>query len=119
MQQLRAGFPPEFLNRVDDIVVFEPLTLADMEQIVDLQVADLNRRLADRSVTLTLTDRARSWLARASYDPHYGARPLKRFLQRHLETGLGRALISGEVAQGATVEVDVEGDSLSFRILNS
>ena len=110
MQQLRAAFPPEFLNRVDDIVMFEPLTITDIERIVDLQIADLNRRLSDRGVTVKLTDRARQFIARESYDPHYGARPLKRFLQQRLETGLSRALVSGEVGQGTTVEVDaVEG----------
>jgi ATP-dependent Clp protease ATP-binding subunit ClpB len=114
MQQLRAAFPPEFLNRVDDIVFFQPLTVADMERIVDLQIADLNRRLSDRGVTVKLTDQARQFVARESYDPHYGARPLKRFLQQRLETGLSRALVAGEVGQGTTVEVDVEGEELKF-----
>ena len=116
MRELRSGFPPEFLNRVDDVVFFQPLTIADMERIVDLQVADLNRRLADRGATVNLTDRARQFIARESYDPHYGARPLKRYLQRHLETGLGRALVSGDVSQGAVMEVDVdaEGDTITF-----
>ena len=116
MREMSAHFPPEFLNRIDDVVMFEPLTVEDMEQIVDLQIADLGRRLADRGLEIEITDRARSFIARESYDPHYGARPLKRYLQRRLETGLGKALIGGEVADRARIVVDVEGDELKFKV---
>lgn len=115
MGQLRTAFPPEFLNRIDDVVMFEPLTVEDMEQIVDLQLADLGRRLSERGLTIRITDKARSFVARATYDPHYGARPLKRYLQHKLETNLGRALISGDVSEGEVV-VDVEDNTLTFKI---
>ncbi len=116
MAELTAGFPPEFLNRVDDVVMFEPLTVEDMEKIVDLQMADLNRRLADRGLEISITERARSFVARAAHDPHYGARPLKRYLQNRLETSLGRALIAGEVEQGSEVKVDIKDEELVFKV---
>ncbi len=116
MRELRGHFRPEFLNRVDDVILFKPLTLAEIEQIVGLQVADLGRRLAERSIRLDLTDAARSFVARQGYDPVYGARPLKRFIQRSLETRIGRAIISGEVLDGSTVQVDVENGELTVRI---
>jgi len=108
MREMRAHFRPEFLNRVDDIVLFKPLRLEEIERIVDLQVADLRRRLADRNVSLELTPEAREFVARQGYDPVYGARPLKRFLQHELETRIGRALIAGEVREGAVVRVGVK-----------
>ena len=96
MRELRSGFRPEFLNRVDDIILFKPLTLAETENIVDLQVDELQKRLASRGITLELTPAARTFVARAAYDPVYGARPLKRYLQHHLETKIGRAMIASE-----------------------
>lgn len=106
MAELRKGFRPEFLNRVDDIVLFKPLTLAETEEIVDIQVRELQKRLQERGLSLSLTAAARSFVARAAYDPVYGARPLKRYLQHHLETRIGRAMIASEVGEGGCVRVD-------------
>jgi ATP-dependent Clp protease ATP-binding subunit ClpB len=112
MGELRGHFRPEFLNRVDDIVLFKPLTLEEIERIVELQIDDVRRRLADRRLTLDLTEAARELIAREGYDPVYGARPLKRFIQREVETRIGRALLSGEIREGATIAVDADGDEL-------
>jgi ATP-dependent Clp protease ATP-binding subunit ClpB len=112
MADLRGHFRPEFLNRVDDIIMFKPLTLAEIERIVDLQISDVRRRLAIRRVGLELTEAARAFIARAGYDPVYGARPLKRFIQREVETRIGRALVGGEIAEGATIMLDAENDEL-------
>jgi ATP-dependent Clp protease ATP-binding subunit ClpB len=118
LRELRAHFRPEFLNRVDDIVMFKPLTLPEIKRIVDLQTEDLRRRLGDRGVHLELTDAARELVARQGFDPVYGARPLKRFLQHQLESRIGRALIAGEVHDGARLVVDVENGSLAVDIQN-
>jgi ATP-dependent Clp protease ATP-binding subunit ClpB len=112
MGELRTQFRPEFLNRVDDIILFKPLTLSEIEQIVDLQIADVQARLADRRLALELTDAARELIARQGYDPVYGARPLRRYIQREVETKIGRALISGQISDGATITVDAERDQL-------
>jgi ATP-dependent Clp protease ATP-binding subunit ClpB len=112
MADLRGHFRPEFLNRVDDIIMFKPLTLEEIEQIVDLQVGDVRRRLADRRLELELTDAARELIAREGFDPVYGARPLKRFIQREVETRIGRALLSGEIHDGSTILIDAEGEEL-------
>ncbi len=114
MAELRRHFRPEFLNRVDDTVLFKPLTLADIKQIVDLQLTLLRARLADRHITLDLTDAAKEHIAREGYDPVYGARPLKRFLQRALETPLSRQLISGKVTDHSRVTVDFKKGELIF-----
>jgi ATP-dependent Clp protease ATP-binding subunit ClpB len=118
LREMRAHFRPEFLNRVDDIVLFKPLTLPEIKLIVDLQTEDLRRRLADRGVQLELTDAARELVARQGFDPVYGARPLKRFLQHQLESRIGRALIAGEVHDGARLVVDVENGNLAVDIRN-
>ena len=112
MTEVRRAFRPEFLNRIDETILFKPLTLDEITKIVDLLLADLNRRLADRRVTVKLDAKAKEWAAEKGYDPVYGARPLKRFLQRQLETRLARALISGEVAENSTVTFKVKGDEL-------
>ncbi|MDR1145892.1 MAG: ATP-dependent chaperone ClpB [Verrucomicrobiales bacterium] len=113
--ELRQHFRPEFLNRVDDIVLFKPLTLAEIKRIVDLLLGQLRARLRDRDITLTLTDAAKEHIARAGYDPVYGARPLKRYLQREVETGLSRKLLSGEIIDGATVEIALKDGNLVFK----
>ncbi len=112
MAELRRAFRPEFLNRIDETLLFKPLTLEEITRIVDLLVADLNRRLAERRVTVKLDAKAKEWAAEKGYDPVFGARPLKRFLQRQIETKLARALIGGDVADGATVAFKVKGDEL-------
>jgi ATP-dependent Clp protease ATP-binding subunit ClpB len=113
MAELRGHFRPEFLNRVDEIVLFKPLTLEEIERIVDLQVADVRRRLAERRIELELSDDARELIARAGYDPVYGARPLRRYIQREVETRIARALLAGEVTEGSTIRVDAHGDELT------
>ena len=112
MAELRKAFRPEFLNRIDETILFKPLTLEEITRIVDLLLADLNTRLRDRRVTVTLDKKAKEWAAEKGYDPVFGARPLKRFLQRQIETKLARALIGGEVKEGADVTFKVKGDEL-------
>jgi len=111
---LRQQFRPEFLNRVDEIVVFHSLLREDLKQIVDIQLGRLRARLAERHITLDLTERARDYFASAGYDPGYGARPLKRLLQRELETSLGRKLLAGEVHDHSRIVVDWDGAALTF-----
>ncbi len=113
MDELRQHFRPEFLNRVDDIVLFKPLTLDEVERIVALLTKDLSRRLEDRNVKIEIADEARKFIARSGYDPVYGARPLRRYLQRELETRIGRALIAGDVPESATIRVDLKDDELT------
>jgi len=112
MAELRGHFRPEFLNRVDEIVLFRRLTLPQIEKIVDLQIDELRRRLAERQTTLELTEEARRLIAEHGYDPVYGARPLRRYLAREVETRIGRALLSGELAEGAVIRVDVKDGGL-------
>jgi len=115
MKEMRAHFRPEFLNRVDEVVLFKPLTLEEIKKIVDLQTEELRKRLKDRDITLELTEPAKEFIARAGYDPVYGARPLKRFLQRELETRIGRALIAGDILDGAKIIVDLEDGRIVVR----
>ena len=115
MAELRRQFRPEFLNRIDDVVLFKPLLLSEIAKIVDLLIVDLRNRLSDRQIGLTLTEDAKGVIARKGFDPVFGARPLKRFLQHALETRIGRALISGDISDGAQIEVDVVGDELEFK----
>ena len=116
MAELRKSFRPEFLNRIDETILFKPLTLDEITTIVDLLLADLNKRLADRRVTVALDRKAKEWAAEKGYDPVFGARPLKRFLQRNIETQLARALIGGEVAEGAEVKFTVKDDALVMKL---
>ncbi|MEM6454750.1 MAG: AAA family ATPase, partial [Acidobacteriota bacterium] len=109
--ELRRHFRPEFLNRIDDIVLFTPLRRDEIERIVDLLTVGLRERLAARGVALEMSDAARAFVARAGYDPVYGARPLKRFLQRRLETQIGRALIAGQIDDGGRIQVDLDETS--------
>jgi ATP-dependent Clp protease ATP-binding subunit ClpB len=112
MNELRGSFRPEFLNRVDDVVLFKPLHMDEIVRITDLLAKQLILRLKDRQITLTLSDEAKQFIARAGYDPVYGARPLKRFLQRELETRVARAIIAGDVAGGSELRVDVKEGKL-------
>jgi ATP-dependent Clp protease ATP-binding subunit ClpB len=106
MSVVRATFKPEFLNRLDDIILFDPLSTEELAQIVDLQVAALARRLADRRLGLHVTPAAREWLALTGFDPVYGARPLRRLVQSAIGDKLARALLAGEIVDGDTVVVD-------------
>jgi ATP-dependent Clp protease ATP-binding subunit ClpB len=107
-------FKPEFVNRLDDIVVFQTLTETELGEIVELYIDRLGRRLADRRLELAVTPAARRWLAERGYDPNYGARPLRRLMQREIDDRLARALLAGDVRDGDTVRVDVApvGDEL-------
>jgi len=117
LAELRRTFRPEFLNRVDEIVLFKPLSLSEIEHIVDLMVGDLRKRLEERGVKLELTPEARQLIAEKGFDPIYGARPLRRYIQRELETRVARALISGEVGEGATVRVGVKDRNIQVDIV--
>jgi len=114
MNAVRAHFRPEFLNRVDDILVFDRLTKDDLRQIVAIQFAALQRRMADRRIALELTDDAAAWLADKGYDPSYGARPLKRLIQKSVADPLALSLLEGTFVEGDTVRLVVEGDELGF-----
>lgn len=116
MAELRQSFRPEFLNRVDDIVLFKPLQKHEIRQIVKLLVRELQNRLKDQRIDLELSDEAADYIVEAGYDPVFGARPLKRFIMRQLETKMARALISGEVREGSKVYVTVKGGELAFQM---
>jgi ATP-dependent Clp protease ATP-binding subunit ClpB len=115
MAELRAHFRPEFLNRIDDTVLFKPLTREEIEQIVVLQIQDVRRRLAERRIELDLTEDARRFIAEHAYDPVYGARPLRRYIQHEVETRIARALLSGAILDGARVTLDAGPDGLQIR----
>ncbi|MGD2114582.1 MAG: ATP-dependent chaperone ClpB, partial [Acidobacteriota bacterium] len=116
LREMRGHFRPEFLNRVDDVVLFKPLTLEEIERIVDLQTEDLGKRLADRNLSLELTEEARRLVARRGFDPVYGARPLKRYLQHQLESKIGRAIIAGDVVDGSALRVDAVDGELAVEV---
>ena len=116
MHELRAHFRPEFLNRVDDVVLFKPLTLREIRKIVSLQLELVQKRLKDREITLEFSNAAIDHIAENGYDPTLGARPLKRYIQRKVETQLGRSMIAGDITDGSTVRVDAKGDELVFEI---
>jgi ATP-dependent Clp protease ATP-binding subunit ClpB len=116
LDALRRHFRPEFLNRVDETVVFHALTRDQLQEIVGIQLRHLQRRLDERKIELTLGASALAHFAEAGYDPVYGARPLKRLLQRELETTLGRKLIAGEVRDGARIRAEFEGGQLVFHV---
>ncbi|MGW7489893.1 ATP-dependent chaperone ClpB [Streptomyces sp. NPDC054786] len=112
MGELQSHFRPEFLNRVDDVVLFKPLGMEQIKRIVELQFNDLRRRLAERQITVALTDQARELIAQQGFDPVYGARPLRRFISHEVETLVGRALIRGDVEDGSTIRVDAQNGEL-------
>ena len=115
MNMLRAHFRPEFLNRLDEIIMFKPLDKNSISGIVDLLVADLNKRIADKELKLTLTDAAREFIIDSGYDPVYGARPLKRYLQKNVETLVARAILSNVLHQGDTIILDYSGKELYIK----
>ena len=114
LTELRAHFRPEFLNRVDETVIFKPLNLEEIEKIVALLLAELNKTLADRRITVSLDGDAIVWIAEKGFDPVYGARPLKRFMQRSIQSSLARAIIEGEVQDGMEILYSLEGDDLKL-----
>jgi len=105
---LKETFRPEFLNRVDEIIIFSPLTIEDVKQIVDLQMADIRQRLEEQGLYVQMTERAREWLANQGYDPAFGARPLRRALQKYVESPLSIRLLRGDFPAGTTVVVDAD-----------
>lgn len=118
MAEMRSRFRPEFLNRLDDIVLFKPLTEAEIERIVELMFNDLRARLADRQMTLEISAAALQFIAERGFDPVYGARPLRRFIARNVETKIGRALLAGDVRDGAVIAVDLEDSELTVTYQN-
>jgi len=102
------------LNRVDETVLFHPLLASQVAKIVDLQVARIQKRLEDRQIAITVSEKAHAFIAEAAYDPHYGARPLKRYLQTHIETNLAKLIILGKIYDGRKVVVDADDNGLRF-----
>ena len=119
MNLLHSHFRPEFLNRLDEIILFKPLTKDNITGIIDLIIADLNKRLEDRQITIRLTDEAKAFVTEAAYDPSYGARPLKRYIQKHVETLSARLILQDEVEEGDTIEIDVENGELAAHVVKN
>jgi ATP-dependent Clp protease ATP-binding subunit ClpB len=115
MARLRSGFRPEFLNRIDEIVLFKPLTREELKAIVGLVLEGLSQRLEDRHIRLEATDNALDLIVEEGWSPVYGARPVKRFIQKMVETGLGRMIINGDIAEGDTAIIDTDDESLAIK----
>jgi len=114
LAEVKKTFRPEFLNRIDEIIVFHELTEEQLRSIVDLLVKDLQKRLAEHKLEVELTDRAKSWLAKAGYDPVYGARPLRRAIERYVENPLSNKILRGEFSQGDAIIIDLSDEGLTF-----
>jgi ATP-dependent Clp protease ATP-binding subunit ClpB len=117
MFEVERHFRPEFLNRVDEVVLFKPLVLEEIVRIVKLQTLALVKRLAERDVGLELTEAAERHIAEVGFDPVYGARPLKRYIQRELETKIGRRLLAGQVGSGQILRVDADAKGLTLEVV--
>jgi ATP-dependent Clp protease ATP-binding subunit ClpA len=115
MEALRSNFRPEFLNRIDEIIIFRPLTREQIGDIVEIQLQQVNDRLADRQIRLEVTPAAKAWISERGYDPAFGARPLKRVIQREVLDPLARMVLSGDLRDSETAIIDADGDSLTFR----
>ena len=115
-EELKKNFRPEFINRIDDIVVFSPLTESQIGQIIDLALKSLEKQLKDRKMTLSLTDQAKAFIAREAYDPHYGARPVKRYLQKYVETHIAEMIIRGDIKNGDSILIDAGDDELTYSV---
>ncbi|SHH67303.1 ATP-dependent chaperone ClpB [Clostridium grantii] len=118
MDNLKKRFKPEFLNRVDDIIMFKPLSIYEIEKIIDIFLEGLKKRLKEKNIEIIVSENAKEYLAREGYDPIYGARPLKRFIQNVLETSIAKMLIKGEIYDGCTIKVDSEEEELKYIIEN-
>ena len=116
MNDLRAHFRPEFLNRLDETILFKPLTKSDIRSIINLLLSDLNKRLEDKELRLDITDEAKDFITEHGYDPVYGARPLKRYVQKHVETLTARIILQGDVSVGDTIVITVEDDRLTASV---
>ena len=119
MTELKATFRPEFLNRVDDVVIFHSLTRKNMDRIVEIQLGHLRKLLAERDFRLELTDNARAFLANVGYDPAYGARPLKRAISKYGQNVLAKEILAGHFTPGDTILADAAGGSLTFQSVSS
>ena len=117
MGVVRGAFKPEFLNRLDEVVLFDALGTEELASIVEINLGRLNRRLADRRITVKATDAAKEWLALTGFDPVYGARPLRRLIQTTIEDQLARRVLSGEVLEGDTVTFDVDESADGLRLV--
>ena len=116
---MEKTFRPEFLNRIDEIIIFDPLTDLQIRQIVDLMVKEVGTLLAEHEVAISLTDSAKDWLAKEGFDPVFGARPLRRAIQRHVENPLSKRILSGEFTPGDLIIVDAAADGLPFEKASS
>lgn len=114
MKEVHQHFKPEIINRMDDIVIFSPLSRENMKLITDKLINDLNRRLTDQHMTVEVTDAVKDWISEEAYEPQFGARPLKRFIQRHIETPLARKLIEADMSEGINVKIDYRDGALQF-----
>ena len=113
MNDLRAHFRPEFLNRLDEMIMFKPLTKENIYNIIDLLTEDVNKRLADKEISISLTEAAKNLVVEGGYDPTYGARPLKRYLQKNVETLAAKLMLKGDIGAGETIVIDVEDGKLT------
>jgi ATP-dependent Clp protease ATP-binding subunit ClpA len=113
--ELKERMKPELLNRIDEIIIFHALSEKDLVQIVDIQLAEMSKRIALRRITVNVTDKAKKWLAKQGYDPNFGARPLKRIIQTAILDPLSLKIISGEIKEGARVSIDVKGEKLVIK----
>ncbi len=116
MSELRKIFRPEFINRLDEIIVFHELTRVQLETVVELMVRDLQKRLAERKLSIEITMKAKAWLAEEGYDPAFGARPLRRVIQRYVENPLSTRLLRGELKEGDAVQIDLSDGDLTFAV---
>ena len=112
MEELRAHFRPEFLNRLDETILFKPLTKENIGGIIKLIISDLNKRLQDRELTVVLSEEAEAFIVENAYDPVYGARPLKRYIQKYVETLSAKLILADKVTQGDTIRIEVRGGEL-------
>ena len=117
-QELRSHFRPEFLNRIDETIMFKPLTRDNIGGIIDLMMKDLNRRLQERQLSVELTEEAKHYIADNGYDPVYGARPLKRYLQKYVETLAARIILGGDISEGDVIQICLEGDHLDAVVIS-
>ena len=117
MNELRGHFRPEFLNRLDETILFKPLTKSDIRSIINLLLADLNKRLSDKELHLEITEEAKDFITEHGYDPVYGARPLKRYVQKYVETLTAKIILQGDVVSGDTIVITVEEEGLTAKIL--